>query len=113
MKASEALIAWTPAHYGPSDRRTAPAGSIKIGYIIGEDERDWSEPYPMTGGAAYAHVRELKGDAAALQLFLDWHAIVVRDGVDPQKAHEEFLKIDEYAQYIAPDIQGARDKEPV
>lgn len=40
-------------------------------------------------------------------LFIDFHTIVVRDGVSPQDAHREFLKIDEYREFISPDIDGA------
>ena len=32
-----------------------------------------------------------------------------RDGIDPQAAHREFLKIDEYRRHISPDIDGAAD----
>lgn len=44
-------------------------------------------------------------------LFVDFHTIVVRDGIDPSVAHEAFLAIDEYTMTISPDIPGARDAD--
>ena len=35
--------------------------------------------------------------------------LVVRDGIDPQAAHREFLKIDEYRRRVSPDIDGVAD----
>jgi hypothetical protein len=40
-------------------------------------------------------------------LFIQFHTAVIRDGIDPQRAHKAFLAIDEYRQRISPDIQGA------
>jgi len=40
-------------------------------------------------------------------MLLDFHTMVVRDGIDPQVAHRAFLEIDEYRRVIAPDIEGA------
>jgi hypothetical protein len=43
-------------------------------------------------------------------MFIDFHTLVVGDGIDPLAAHAEFLKIDEYRRRISPDIDGA-DRE--
>ncbi len=43
-----------------------------------------------------------------MHLFIDFHTMVVRDGIDPLAAHQEFLKIDEYRERISPDIPGAK-----
>jgi hypothetical protein len=40
-------------------------------------------------------------------LLAEFHALVVRDGLDPQVVHREFLKIDEFRKAIAPDCEGA------
>jgi hypothetical protein len=45
-------------------------------------------------------------DQLAAQIFIDFHMIVLRDGVDVQAAHRAFLKIDEFRGSIAPDIPG-------
>lgn len=101
MKASEALIAWTP---GESHK-------VKVGPLLRDGTPDWTVGYDFTGGAAYTARRKMVGDAADRMLFIEFHTLVVRDGIDPQAAHREFLKIDEYAEAIAPDIPGARYKE--
>ncbi len=44
-----------------------------------------------------------------MMMFIDFHTLIVRDGIDPQAAHREFLKIDEYRRRISPDIDGAAD----
>lgn len=106
MKASEALIAWTPADYG-----TPTAGTVKVGPLIEVGKRDWSDPYAYTGGASIVERREMVGAEAQLWVFTDFHTIVVRDGIKPEVAHEAFLAIDEYAYGISPDIEGARDPE--
>ena len=40
-------------------------------------------------------------------MFIDFHTLVVGDGMDPQAVHRQFLKIDEYRRRISPDIKGA------
>jgi hypothetical protein len=100
MKAHEALIAWTPTF-----RDSPTAGQVAVGTLRGGHE--WTKPYTTSGGAAYTATRQLRGEASALMLFIEFHTIVVRDGLDPQKVHQAFLKIDEYAERISPDISGA------
>jgi hypothetical protein len=36
-------------------------------------------------------------------IFIEFNAMVVRYGIDPQEAHKAFLAIDEYRDAIAPD----------
>ena len=103
MEAREALIAWTPAHLA----NDPTAGQIKIGLLLSEGDRDWTAPYASTGGAAYKERRTLPDDTSALMAFVDFHTVVVRDGIDPQVAHQAFLAIDEYRERISPDITGA------
>lgn len=47
------------------------------------------------------------GDNELLAMFVLFNTIVVRDGVDPQAAHNAFLAIDEYRKTISPDQSGA------
>lgn len=107
MKASEALIAWTPAN--ATDDETA--GQVKIGPLLRQGQKDWARPFSFTGGAAHVNRRAMTGPEQTLNVFLDFHGMVVRDKIDPQVAHEAFLGIDEYAEAIAPDIRGAREPE--
>jgi len=44
-------------------------------------------------------------------LFIEFNAMVVRDGINPQIAHKAFLAIDEYRDAIAPDIEGSSHPE--
>ena len=105
MNAHEALIAWTPAH-----RNDDPtAGTVKVGPLMSDDMSDWTDSYAYTGGAAYQNRRDLRGDASLKMLFVDFHTLVVRDGIEPQKAHEAFLIIDDYAKIFSSDINGAID----
>ncbi|SRR6266508_1369674 len=106
MKAHEALIAWTPVGT-PDFEQTA--GEVVVSALPCAGGHDWVAFFERVGGAAYVERRKLRGDASTLRMFLDFHQIVVRDGIDPRDAHEAFLAIDEYAESIAPDIPGARD----
>lgn len=81
-------------------------GDVKVGPW--PDKTDWSFDYELTGGACYSHWHEMSPEMQALQIFIEFHTMVVRDEVDPQKAHAAFLKIDEYRRLIAPDIPGAQ-----
>jgi hypothetical protein len=103
MKAHEALIAWTPRDSG-----NPTAGQVKVGRLLRDGEGDWTDPFSFTGGAAYMRVRSLRGPESVSQLFIDFHTMVVRDGIDPQVAHRAFLVIDDYAERIAADIDGSR-----
>ena len=44
----------------------------------------------------------------SLRVLVEFNTLVVRDGIDPQQAHNEFLKIDEYRAHVAPDTRGAQ-----
>lgn len=104
MKAHEALIAWTPA-----DEVNEPtAGQVKVGNLLVDESKDWTKPYTHTGGAAYSSRRELRGAESIMCVFIDFHSLVVGDGLDPNIVHDAFLVIDEFAERISPDIQGAR-----
>ena len=46
---------------------------------------------------------KMKLSEKVMMMFIDFHMIVFRDGIDPQKAHKEFLKIDEYRRRISPE----------
>jgi hypothetical protein len=36
-----------------------------------------------------------------------FHTLVVRDGIDPKRAHEALLQLGIYREIISPDIEGA------
>ena len=92
MKASEALIAWTPS----AELEEVTYGMIKIGPVIKTGEPDWTEGYVCTGGAAYADRREMQGQEQLLAVLIDIAGLIIRDGLIPEVVHEAFLEIDEY-----------------
>jgi hypothetical protein len=101
----EWTVCWTPIH-GPWSERDS-AGDVLVARL--GDEAYWDRRYAMTGGCCYRsrHVAD-DGSPVPLQtkimmLFIDFHTLVVRDGIDPEKAHREFLKIDECRRRISPD----------
>jgi hypothetical protein len=77
---------------------------VKVGPLLQEDDGDWTRPYRMSGGAAKIETRKQKGKESALMAFIEFNTLVVRDHVDPQAAHREFLNIDEYAERVSPEI---------
>ena len=99
MKISEALIAWNPG-----------TDQVRGGPLVGEGGGDWTRApvdYAMTAGAAYVGVRKLSGMKARHYAMSEFIGLVVRDGVDPKAAHQEFCKIDEYRKAIPSDLDGA------
>lgn len=104
MKYSEALIAWTPVRHR---HRPETTGQLQVGPLLSLSENRWAKRFSCSGGAAYVATRKLAGDQAVARLFIEFHTLVVRDGIDPQAAHEAFLAIDEYRKSISPDIEGA------
>lgn len=62
----------------------------------------------MTDGACYSRWNGYTEDQRQKALFIVFHTMVVRDGVDPQVAHEALMSIDEYRIMIADDISGGK-----
>lgn len=98
MKYRDCMYGWNPAGF-------KHAGKIKIGPH--PDKLRWSENYSYTMGACILDTKKLKGFELMARILVDFHTIVVRDGIAPQDAHREFLKIDEYRKFISRDIKGA------
>jgi hypothetical protein len=107
MKAKEAVWGWT----SPYHRGARHPGKVVVAHIrelsfpsVYEDPLEGCE---ITGGAVFPEIANSAGKDAQLAVLAEFNAAVVRDHMDPQKAHKEFLKIDEYRDAIAPDIPGA------
>lgn len=109
MKANEAMIAWTPNRAPYLDEPTR--GEVRVGAMLGEHEADWTKPYAKTGGACFSERHEMNEWQLIAMTFIDFHTLVVRDGISTQDAHEAFLAIDEYRQRMSPDIAGAEEAE--
>ena len=97
----EIMIAWTPV--GFEDRTTC--GGVKVGRW--PDKTKWSDGYLMTCGACDFDRQKMSKHELEKMMFIDFHTLVVRDGINPKDAHKEFLKINEYRKLISPDIVGA------
>ena len=105
MKLKEVMIAWTAdLSYTADDPMR---GQVKVGPW--PDKHRWSDAYDNTEGMCDLDWHQMSDEGRLLALFVLFHALVVRDGINPQVAHEAFLEIDEYRQRIAPDIAGAED----
>jgi hypothetical protein len=84
-------------------RRKSVRGRVEIRKITQGDGDLWTERYRCFGGAAYAEQYAATGDKSLAYALLDFHSLVVRDGVDPLTAHQAFLAIDEYRNALAED----------
>jgi hypothetical protein len=94
MRFTEAMVAWDP-----------DTGGVRVGPW--PDRTGWSDSYPMTDGACEARIHTMTPDQRVAQVFVMFHALVVRDGIPPDAAHRAFLAIDEFRAHISPDIPGA------
>jgi hypothetical protein len=108
----EALIAWTPVywtvrtHFRTGKEETI--GMVRIGRMDRDGRRpDWHKGYALTVGACFSDCRRLRGAESIMMMFIDFHTMVVRDGIDPKVAHTAFLSIKEYRERISSDIKGA------
>jgi hypothetical protein len=93
VKASEALIAWTPL-----DADIPTRGQLEVGLLVSDNDRDWTAPYSHTGGAAHLDRRAMRGAESVIRLLRDFQYLVVEERLDPEAVHKAFLKIDEYAE---------------
>jgi len=104
MKMAEAAIEWVPAWWSDGE---APRGSVRVaqkkpGWSI------WQACWLDVGRPLFwQSARKPSENERVLQMLLDFHAMVVRDGIDPQTLHGEMLKVEEYRQHIVEDIPGA------
>jgi len=107
VKFLECMIAYTPPGF---DHRTGTGGKVEVGPW--PDETGWSEVYSNTIGGCFSDVHELPSHQIAARVFIDFATITVRDGIDPQAAHQAFLAIDEYRNSIPRDMPGCEIPRP-
>ena len=102
MLAKDAIIGWTPKSIEDEF-----GGKIKVG-LLGEQ---WADDYRFINGACCPEWQAMPpmSNQMCVRLFAEF-AYVVVSGIDPIAAHEEFLKIDEYAMHIAVDLPGVRER---
>src|SRR6266508_2284270 len=95
MKAYEIMIAWTAVA-----ENMPTAGKVEVGILAtkGDDITVGLWPGKYLSSIKGAEVADPAG------LLETFHRIVVRDRIDPQMTHQEFLKIDEYAEWYRSNI---------
>jgi hypothetical protein len=105
------MVGWTPMRFFSGANVFGFPGAVEVGPW--PDKTGWSHRYPRRAGCCEAARQDWPLDLKIGQLFIDFHTMIVRDRIDPQHAHAEFLKIDEYAERISPDLLGADDPDDV
>jgi len=111
VKLNDAQYEWNPI--GQRPRYPLSREGDCIVYSRTEHLRCIKEGYrnhqPLTmsmGACVFERQNKPHWEQVALMM-VDFHTMVVRDGLDPQTVHREFLKIDEYRRFISPDCEGA------
>jgi hypothetical protein len=104
------IVCWTPAWAEHAANDPSKPGAILVA-PLGSNSY-WDDRYDYTGGMCYTDRHSMTLVQKVLMMFIDFNTCVVRDGIDPQAAHREFLKIDEYRKRISPDTPGADGTGP-
>jgi hypothetical protein len=102
MKIRDAVICWNAPSMG-GDGRVAVFDHV-AGLSLTPKARPW-RGYRLMYGHSDSEWRESTDADLVLRLFLEFHVLVVRDGIDPQKAHKAFSALDAYRMRISPDIK--------
>jgi hypothetical protein len=100
---NEVMYAWTPVTRSPEGDQCG--GAIELGTWPGTG---WSRKYDYTGGACVTYLHDAPPLILMSHLLADFHAMVIRDGLDPIDVHEAFFGIYEYRRMIAPDSMPVR-----
>jgi hypothetical protein len=104
MKITEADVVWTRAtEPAPEGGTSALSGTVRAGNARGATVGFWRPALSISIRAEDDPTTQL------LSLFVLFNTLVIRDGIDPNRAHEAFLAIDEYRQTISPEIPGAEE----
>ena len=107
------MVAWNPTHTTPEleklrDPKSPGPGAVKVGKW--PDGSGWSDDYDSTAGCCWTETASFDVHGKVMMMFIDFHTLIVRDGIDPQELHKQFLKIDEYCYRIPFDMEGSRDR---
>ena len=105
MKLAEIMYAWTPATWDLAYRRQGSSWGSP-------GSRRLDAPFASCLGACDLSFVEASNSERIIQMFVAFHAMVVRDGLDPQVVHTAFLEIDEY-RAIVDGVGGAESYEDI
>ena len=81
-------------------------GSIAVGPH--PDVTGWSDRYQSTVGACFLKAKTASYEANLIQMLVEFHHAVVRDGVPVRAAHAAFWNVDEYREAMAADVPKPR-----
>lgn len=100
------VVCWTPA-----TGYAAPAipGAVLVKGLGDRLGSYIDDQYAHTGGCCFFERKGMSYEKQIMMMFIDFHTLVVCDGIDPQAAHRQFLNIKEYRRRIARAIDGAED----
>ena len=92
----------------PQRGSSPTAGQVRVG--VYPDRVGWTRPFASCFGACDLSFAEASDSERIIQMFVAFHAMVVRDGIDPQVVHTALLEIDEY-RAIVDGIGGAESSK--
>lgn len=106
MRAIYAWMAWTPANGVYSDDPTE--GMLQIGP---KDTREsWQNDPRYRYTLGFDTLRSItSSDQMRTVVLAEFNTLIVRDKLDPELVHREFLKVDEYRWCLSWDIKGAEE----
>lgn len=104
MKASEAVILWSPDLYARTPELRGVVHVRKFGHYDDAAHGDLYRAHFYKAGACMTDIRRATGNAALCYLFIQFNTMVVRDGIDPIVAHNALMGIEEYAAAVSPEI---------
>ncbi|MGU3656192.1 hypothetical protein [Methylobacterium fujisawaense] len=104
MKLVDAYVAWVASIETSAPRSTSVVVGSKSEVVDRFERRSGSARWiGVCAGAASDPTSQ------AMMMFITFNTMVVRDRVDVDAVHREFLKIDEYRTRISRDTPGAED----
>jgi hypothetical protein len=114
MKMKDADVIWIPVFDAPTlkeypELAAANAGHVRVERHLSGWQRTLGDRWmPATALGDMGEV-PTKDDPIKqlLAMFILFNTLVVRDRIDPFRAHQAFLEIDEYRRTISPDAPGA------
>lgn len=92
------MVGWNPVGWGGK----WVDGSVEVGPW--PDKTGWSDKYRFTTGCCWLERSSWGCTEKVLQMFIDFHSMIVRDGIIPADAHLEFMKISEYRSRVSPEL---------
>jgi hypothetical protein len=103
MRLADAYVAWVACYEASNPPSTAVLVTSR------EGAGDWFER--QAGSTRWIGVcaGAASDPVSQAMMFITFNTLVVRDRVDVDAAHREFLKIDEYRTRISRDTPGAED----